>query len=186
MSNAHHIRHPYRQLLCTVILLLVGACGEATPTPTPSPTAAPAMTTSPVPLPDMPEMEVDSVRTDSSGPIVLLREKGSARYLAIGIGPLEATAIAVKLRQISVERPLTQDLLTSMIFDLGGRVQHVIITDLIANVFYAKIVLNQNGNTLRVDSRPSDAIALALRAQVPVYASESVLEKASFALGRMD
>ena len=131
-------------------------------------------------------MEIDSVQSDQSGPFVLLRDKGSGRYLAIGIGPLEATAIAVKLREIPVERPLTSDLLNSMISDLGGRLRHVIITDLVGDVFYARIVLSQDGNTLQVDSRPSDALALALRAQVPVFADESVLKKASFVLGKME
>ena len=125
-------------------------------------------------------MEIDSVRANELGPYVLLREKEGSRYLPIWVGPLEANAIAIKLEQVPLDRPLTQDLLHSMILYLGGRVAHVVITQLLGDTFYAKIVLNKEGQILEVDSRPSDAIALALRAEVPVYADESVLDKASF------
>ena len=128
----------------------------------------------------MPEMEIDSVRASELGPCVLLSEKGGNRYLPIWIGPLEARSIAVKLARIPVGRPLTQDLLDSIISDLGGSVIHVIITHIVGDTFYAKIILNKEGHILEVDSRPSDALALALRAEVPIYVDESVLNKASF------
>ena len=149
-------------------------------TPSLSPTVAPTVVPSSVPAPGMPEMEIDSVRSGPSGIFVLLKEKRGSRYLPIGIGPAEATAMAIKLEQIPVSRPQTHDLLDSMIGHLGGRVIHVVITDLIEDTFYAKIVLTKDGETLEVDSRPSDAIALSLRAQVPIYADESVLKSASF------
>lgn len=179
-------------LLATVAVACSDSGSEPTPAPTPGPTAAPTPTAVPTAEPtsvavsDLPEMEVDSVRTDAIGPFVLLREKLGARGLQIWIGGLEATAIAVKLREIPMPRPLTQDLLNSMISDLGGVVRHVVITDLIDNTFYAKIVLSKNGTTMEVDSRPSDAIALSLRAGVPVYVEESVLKKASIVLGQMN
>ena len=184
--------------LIALMAMMVTACGdsggEPTPAPSPSPTAKPSPTSTAVPTaapvsvaaPELPEMEVDSVRTDVIGPFVLLREKQGARGLQIWIGGLEATAIAVKLREISIPRPLTQDLLNSMISDLGGVVRHVVITDLIDNTFYAKIVLSKNGTVMEVDSRPSDAIALSLRAGVPVYVEESVLKRASIVLGQMN
>ena len=177
----------YRLLIGLVAAVLLAGCGGST-TATPSPTAAPTATPSPVPPPDMPEMEIETVRPTPSrdSGIVLLREKGSDRYLPIWIGLNEATAIAVKLEQISLPRPLTHDLLDSMITHLGGHVRHVIINDFVDNTYYAKIVLSRNGDTIEVDSRPSDALALALRANVPVYADESVLERAGIILESPD
>ena len=96
----------------------------------------------------MPEMEVDSVRSSDPSPVVLLMEKGGSRILPIWIGILEAGAIAVKLEEIEVKRPLAQDLLHSIISDLGGRVLYVIIDDVVDNVFYAKIVLSKDGHFL--------------------------------------
>ena len=128
----------------------------------------------------MPEMEIDSVRSSELSPVVLLREKGGSRFLPIWIGILEAGAIAVKLGDIQVERPMTQDLLHSIISELGGRAIYVVISDLVDNVFYAKIVLSKDGGVLEVDSRSSDALALALRANVPIYVDETVLQKAGF------
>ena len=125
-------------------------------------------------------MEIEDVRMDESGPVVLLREKGGGRYLPIWIGILEASSIAVKLEGIQLERPMTQDLLHSIVSYLGGRAVHVIITELVDNTFHAKIVLSKDGNILEVDSRASDALALALRADVPIYVDESVLQKAGF------
>ena len=105
--------------------------------------------------------------------------KKEAVDTGIWIGILEAGAIAVKLEE-RVKRPLAQDLLHSIISDLGGRVLYVIIDDVVDNVFYAKIVLSKDGGTFEVDSRTSDALALSLRAIVPIYVEESVLQKAGF------
>ncbi len=165
--------------------LLWQGCGEATPTPTPVPSPTAVVTPTPVPPPDLPEMEVARVQFDEGGnsAVVLLRETGTNRYLPIGIGGAEAIAIAVKLTDEDLRRPLTHDLLDTMITDLGGDLAHVVITHLLANTFYAKIVLTKDGELLEIDSRPSDAIALALRANIPVFADVRVLERAGVLIG---
>jgi bifunctional DNase/RNase len=114
--------------------------------------------------------------------VVILREKDSDRYLPIWIGPAEADAIAVRLQDVQVARPLTHDLLRNVITDLGASVEYVFVNDLSNDTFYAKIMLALDGKSVEIDSRPSDAIALAVRAQVPIYADESVLEKAGVRL----
>ena len=182
------MRFRYWLSFLLVLVALLAACRDATPTPMPTLTAAPTATPTsapmPLPAPDMPEMEIDSVRADpvDASSLVLLREKGSNRYLAIGIGNAQATAIAVKLGEVPLPRPLTHDLLSSVITHLGARLSHVIITDLLVDTFYAKIVLATDGSALEVDARPSDALALALTAKAPIYAEESVLERAGFVL----
>ena len=130
------------------------------------------------------EMDVDAVRADPTGEygIVLLKERVSGRYLPIWVGPLEATAIAVELQGIPMSRPQTHDLLESVISHLDGRVVHVVITKLLDDTFYAKIVLIKDGDIRNVDARPSDAIALALRSEAPVFADPAVLEVAGLDL----
>lgn len=126
------------------------------------------------------EMVIDSIRVSLANyqRVVILRVKDTDRYLPIWIGPTEADAIALKLQDVSVPRPLTHDLLRSIIATLGATVNHVIVSDLSNDTFYAKVVLQHNGTTMEVDSRPSDAIALAVRAQATIYAEDSVVEKA--------
>lgn len=126
------------------------------------------------------EMVIDSIRVSLMNyqRVVILRVKESDRYLPIWIGPNEADAIALKLQDVAVPRPLTHDLLRSTIASLGATVDHVVVSDLNNDTFFAKIVLKQNGTTIEVDSRPSDAIALAVRAQAPIYAEDSVVQKA--------
>ncbi len=130
------------------------------------------------------EMVVDSVRVSlaSYQRVVILKEKYADRYLPIWIGPAEADAIAVRLQEVAVARPLTHDLLRSVIEALGATVSHVVVNDLANDTFYAKIYLEAHGRLLEIDSRPSDAIALAVRTQSPIYAEESVLEKAGVRL----
>ena len=130
------------------------------------------------------EVTIDSIRVSlmSQLRVVILKDPLSGRYLPIFIGPCEAEAIAVKLQNVSVERPLTHDLLKSVISELGGTVQHILVNDLRQDTFFAQIVVDQNGQTLTIDSRPSDALALAVRANVPVYAEEAVLDKAGIML----
>lgn len=111
-------------------------------------------------------------------PLVVLKEKTGERYLLIGVGFAEANAINVKLREVSSPRPLTHDLMSSLIDALGAKVNSVIIHDLQENTFYAKIVLTEGGRQRIVDSRPSDAIALAVRVKVPIYAAPAVMDKA--------
>jgi len=132
------------------------------------------------------EMTIDSIRMSLMNyqRVVILKEKDAERYLPIWIGPAEADSIAVKLQDVAVARPLTHDLLRSVIEALGAKVTSIIVCDLKNDTFYAKINLSVNGECVEVDSRPSDAIALAVRVQVPIYADESVLDKAGIILDR--
>lgn len=132
------------------------------------------------------EMTIESIRVSLMNyqRVVILREKTSDRYLCIWIGPAEADAIAVQLQEVSVARPLTHDLLRSVIDTLGAQVNHILVNDLANDTFYARIVLDVNGGTMEIDSRPSDAIALAVRAKVPIFAEETVLERAGVLLDK--
>ena len=126
------------------------------------------------------EVTVDSIRVSlmSQHRVVILREVGTERYLPIWIGPFEADAITVALQGMEVPRPLTHDLLADMIETLGARVSHVIVNDLRNDTFYATIVLDLHGDEIEVDSRPSDAIALAVRVNAPIFVAEHVMEQA--------
>ena len=132
------------------------------------------------------EMTIDSIRVSLMNyqRVVILKEKETERYLPIWIGAAEADAIAVKLQSVSVPRPLTHDLLWSVIDVLGATVNSIIVSDLRNDTFYARIILNVDGGPLEVDSRPSDALALAVRAEVRIYAEESVLDKAGIFLDK--
>ena len=132
------------------------------------------------------EMVIDSIRVSLMNyqRVVILKEKMADRYLPIWIGPAEADAIAVKLQGVSVPRPLTHDLLYSVIDTLQATVDSIIVCDLKNDTFFAKVVLNVDGGQMEVDSRPSDALALAVRADVPIYAEEGVLDKASILLDK--
>lgn len=131
-------------------------------------------------------MTIESIRVSLMNyqRVVILKEKSSDRYLPIWIGPAEADAIAVQLQEVAVARPLTHDLLRSVIDTLGATVLHILVNDLANDTFYARIVLDVNGDQLEIDSRPSDAIALAVRARVPIFADESVLSKAGVMLDK--
>lgn len=130
---------------------------------------------------NMVRVEIDSIRVSlmSQDRVIVLKEKEAERYLPIWIGPFEAEAIRVELQGAEVTRPLTHDLLKAMITELGGKVEHIVVNDLRNDVFYARILVKVDDRTVEVDSRPSDAIALAVRLKVPIYVEESVLEKAS-------
>ena len=169
-------------VVCGMGFALAAGCGSDEPAPSPSP-EAPSPTPEPTPTATQTEMVVDSVRVSlmNSQRVVILRVKGSDLFLPIWIGPFEAEAIALKLRDISLPRPMTHDLLGSVIADLGATVDRVVVTDLRDNTFYARVFLRHNGTTTEVDSRPSDAIALAGRTGAPIFAEDSVLEKASLA-----
>ncbi len=132
------------------------------------------------------EMSVDSIRVSPMNyqRVVILRQKESDRYLPIWIGPAEADAIAVKLQDLSVPRPLTHDLLRTVIDTLGGEVQHILVSDLQNDTFFAKIVIQMDGDLKEIDSRPSDAMALAVRTQAPIFADETVMEKAGVLLDK--
>ena len=112
-------------------------------------------------------------------PIVILKDMDNKLNLPIWIGLLEATAMATELEGIKMARPMTHDLLRSILAEIGGSVNSVEITELKENTYYASIYLNLGGRELAVDSRPSDAIALALRTKSPIYVAKAVLEASS-------
>jgi len=126
------------------------------------------------------EMTIESIRVSmlNHQRVVILKEKSAERYLPIWIGPAEADAIAVKLQEYQVPRPLTHDLLGNVIGALGAAVNSIIVCDLRNDTFFAKIILAVDGKQVEIDSRPSDAIALAVRMKVPIFAEEAVLDKA--------
>ena len=126
------------------------------------------------------EVVVESVRVHmpSSNHVVILKEVERERYLPIWIGPWEANAIAMRLQGVSPERPLSHDLFSTILEDLGATIERVVIATLSEETFHARLFIRANGTSIEVDSRPSDALALAVRAGVPIYASEAVLERA--------
>jgi bifunctional DNase/RNase len=126
------------------------------------------------------EMVVESVRVHmlSSRHVVILKETERDRYLPIWIGPWEASAIAMKLQGLTPERPLTHDLFASTLDELGVRVDRVVISTLAEETFHARLFLERDGQTWEVDSRPSDALALAVRSGVRIFAAEAVLDQA--------
>ncbi len=125
-------------------------------------------------------MEVESVRLHmlSSQHVVILKEAGRDRYLPIWIGPWEANAIAMRLQGVTPERPLTHDLFAATLAELGVAVRRVVIADLAAETFHARLFLEADGREVEIDARPSDALALAVRTGVEVLAAESVLDRA--------
>ena len=132
----------------------------------------------------MVELTIESIRVSLMNyqRVVILKEKDADRFLPIWIGPAEADAIAVRLQEVVVARPLTHDLMRSVIDALGASVEYVIVNDLSNDTFFARIMLQVNGKNFEIDSRPSDAIALAVRSQVPIFADEAVLDKAGVKL----
>lgn len=130
------------------------------------------------------EMVVESVRVNlqTYQRVVVLKEKASERYLPIWIGNNEADAIVIQLQNVPVPRPQTHDLLKSVIGELGAKVTRVIVTNLENDVFFARVNIDIDGRHVEIDSRPSDAIALAVRVQAPIFAEDGVLEKAGVAL----
>jgi len=128
----------------------------------------------------MVEVTIDSVRVSlmSQQRVVILKEKETDRFLPIWIGPYEAEAITIRLQEMEVIRPLTHDLLRSVIRELQATIVRVVINDLRDDVFYARIILTRDGEQIEVDSRPSDAIALAVRANVPIFVSRAVMDEA--------
>ncbi|HDN80618.1 MAG: bifunctional nuclease family protein [Chloroflexi bacterium] len=129
----------------------------------------------------MVEVTIDSIRVSliSQHRVIVLKEVGAERYLPIWIGPFEADAIAIHLQGVHVARPLTHDLLKSVIQGLGARISYVVVDDLRNDTFYARIILDVDGHKVEIDSRPSDAIALAVRAEVPIYVEDKVMEQAA-------
>jgi bifunctional DNase/RNase len=130
------------------------------------------------------EMTVESVRINlaTQQRVVILKSTQQERYLLIWIAHPEAYAIAVELQGTASPRPLTHDLLKNVITELGAKIVSIVISDLRDEIYYARIILDADGRHVEIDSRPSDAIALAVRAKVPIYVEESVLEQAGVAL----
>ncbi len=131
------------------------------------------------------EMAIDSIRASMVNDrlrAAILKEKDADRYLPIWIGPPEADAILLKLQNIELSRPLTHDLLQSVISALGASVDYVVVSDLQNDTFFAKLYINLGKEQIEIDSRPSDALALAVRVGAPIYADSEVLNKAGIIL----
>ena len=128
----------------------------------------------------MVEMKVEGLTLDplTNMPIIILKDLLSDKALPIWVGYFEANAIALEIEKINTPRPMTHDLLRSMISSLHAKVKHVLINDLKDNTFFAVISVIQNGSDMTIDSRPSDAIALALRTKSPIFVEEKVIEAA--------
>jgi bifunctional DNase/RNase len=126
------------------------------------------------------EMTIKGLMVDpiTNMPIIILRDHDGQRVLPIWVGVFEANAIALQIENISTPRPMTHDLLRNVIGDMGGVVQKVVVCDLKENTFYALIYVLRGDELVAIDARPSDAIALALRAHVPIFVEESVIEHA--------
>ena len=131
------------------------------------------------------EVTIDSIRVSlmSHHRIVVLKEEDGERLLPIWIGPFEADAITIQLQGMDAARPLTHDLLKTIIETLGAEVLNIVVTGLENTTFYAKIVIDLDGDTVEIDSRPSDAIALAVRVSAPIYVAEDVMDHASIEPG---
>ena len=127
------------------------------------------------------EMVVESVRVHmlSNRHVVILKDVERDRYLPIWIGAWEASAIAMRLQGVSAERPLTHDLFISAMVELGARIDRVVISDLADETYHARLYLVRDGAEVEVDARPSDALALAVRAEVSIFAAEEVLDQAA-------
>ena len=128
------------------------------------------------------ELESIRVRQETQQRAVVLKVKDSDLYLPIFIGQFEVEAIRFKLMNVEVERPMTHDLLGSVIDDLGGTIHSIIVSELKNDTFFAKIVIDTNGTLIEIDARPSDALALAVRSEAPIYAEDDVVEKAGVSL----
>lgn len=130
---------------------------------------------------EMVQVTIDSVRVSLMSPqrLVVLRDSNSDRYLPIWVGPYEAEAITVALNEIEIVRPLTHDLLKNVFSTFGAQIKRVEIVALREDIFYGNIVAEADGQTITIDSRPSDAIALAVRAHVPILVDSTVMITAS-------
>ena len=126
------------------------------------------------------EMTIKGLMVDpiTNMPIVLLRDKEGQKVLPIWVGVFEANAIALQIENITPQRPMTHDLLNNVIHDLKADIQKIVVSDLKENTFYALIYLTIGGEVMAIDARPSDAIALALRARAPIFVEDRVIDNA--------
>lgn len=135
------------------------------------------------------KMSLEGVRIElpSQKPIILLKEEEGNRYLPIWIGPFEASAIALEMSHIRTPRPMTHDLIINIIRNLKIKIDNIEISDLKDNTFYAIInIINQENNTVRIDSRPSDAIATAVRSKCDIFVEEKVLDSGGLVIQSID
>ncbi len=132
-------------------------------------------------MPKLIEVKIDSLRVSLTNQqrIVVLKQVDADRYLPIWIGPYEAESITIALQEIEVSRPQTHDLLTNLVKLLGGRITRVIINALRDDIFFGTLIIDREGEEIQVDSRPSDAIAVAVRAHVPIMVNPKVMEEAA-------
>ncbi|MGD8496790.1 MAG: bifunctional nuclease family protein [Gemmatimonadales bacterium] len=128
---------------------------------------------------ELTRVEVSSLGLDKASrtPVVILKETGGERILPIWIGPGEASAIAMVLAGIEFPRPMTHDLLATVVGELGGEVLRVFVHQVVDNTYYASLLIRRGSQVIRVDSRPSDSVALALRASAPIYVADSLLDR---------
>jgi bifunctional DNase/RNase len=126
------------------------------------------------------EMTIKGLMVDpiTNMPIVLLRDKDGQRVLPIWVGVFEANAIALQIENITPQRPMTHDLLNNVIHDLKADIEKIVVSDIKENTFYALIYLTISGEVMAIDARPSDAIALALRARAPIFVEDRVIDSA--------
>jgi bifunctional DNase/RNase len=126
------------------------------------------------------EMTIKGLMVDpiTNMPIIILRDSDGQRVLPIWVGVFEANAIALQIENVTTPRPMTHDLLRNVIHDLKADIQKIVVSDLKENTFYALIYLSVNGEPLAIDARPSDAIALALRARAPIFVEDRVIDTA--------
>jgi len=126
------------------------------------------------------EMTIKGLMVDpiTNMPIIILRDKEGQKVLPIWVGIFEANAIALQIENISTPRPMTHDLLRNVIQDLKASVQKIVVSDLQDNTFYALIYLSLADDTVAIDARPSDAIALALRTRAPIFVEDTVIDNA--------
>ncbi len=126
------------------------------------------------------EMTIKGLMVDpiTNMPIIILRDKAEQRVLPIWVGVFEANAIALQIENVTTPRPMTHDLLRNVIHDLKADIQKIVVSDLKDNTFYALIYLLVNGEAMAIDARPSDAIALALRARAPIFVEDTVIDNA--------
>ncbi|MBX7214694.1 MAG: bifunctional nuclease family protein [Thermoflexales bacterium] len=128
----------------------------------------------------MVEVKIESIRVSlmSQHRVVILKDLDSNRYLPIWIDPYVADAITIHLQEQTVPRPMTHDLILKAIEELGARVERVVVNDLKDDVFFARIVLQEGGREIQLDARPSDAVALAVRASCPIFVEDEVMARA--------
>ncbi len=129
------------------------------------------------------EMTIKGLMVDpiTNMPIIILRDRDGQRVLPIWVGVFEANAIALQIENVTTPRPMTHDLLRNIILDLKADIQKIVVSDLKENTFYALIYLTVNGEPMAIDARPSDAIALALRARAPIFVEDRVIDHAKTA-----